>query len=76
MCASLFVCVLMSYFHGAMGWSMIYKRVTPAVYMLCVEITCRVQDLPAIALHWENRSSSFTVISFKLIGRVYCGHNC
>ena len=32
------------------------NRATPAVYMLCVKITCRVQDLPAaaaisIALH-------------------------
>ena len=61
----------MSYSHGAMGWSIICNRVTPAVSMLCVEITCRVQDLPAIALHWENRSSSSNIISFKLIRRVY-----
>ena len=34
------------------------NRATPAVCMLCVEITCRVQVFPAASVFLENRSNS------------------
>ena len=58
------------------------NRVTPAVYMLCVEITYRVQVLLAAAafllLNTRRIGHILLLLShlFKLIRRVYWGHYC
>ena len=58
-----------------------YNRATPAVYMLCLEITCRVQVFPAAAAFLLLYTRGIGQILFLLshlnkLGEFYCGHNC